>query len=420
MAPEHATGLGTTEGTVMFRPVWLLVAAGLCLSLEGCSNEVPRTVAAVGQSTAAAPTHAPPASKTTSRQATVSQQATVQTREKSPFIVLAGGDGLADDHLVANLATALERNRLHLRLERSKGPERDLLTLLNNPSIDVALIPTDAIESLPRQVRAGAHERLRYLFRVPSQRLHILARIDITNIYDLNGRKIDIGQPGSGSYLTARLIFDKLGIKPEFTTSDQATAFQHLRSNTIQGMVLLTSETSKEVLAFEPGGAYHLVPISFETIASPLEELIVHYAPSQFTAEEYPNLVDHGHPTDTIAVSRVLALRNWPEGNAHYERLADFNEALSTYLFEGLLKSADSGTNPAEQALGWKRFRPTEILLARRAQQAEEHRAFEEFTGAQGACPLPDAAARERLYNDFLAWRKARGQDPSSAGSDMR
>ena len=73
----------------------------------------------------------------------------------------------------------------------------------------------------------------------------ILARIDITNIYDLNGRKIDIGQPGSGSYLTARLIFDKLGIKPEFTTSDQATAFQHLRSNTIQGMVLLTSETSK-------------------------------------------------------------------------------------------------------------------------------------------------------------------------------
>ena len=193
-------------------------------------------------------------------------------------------------------------------------------------------------------MRAGAHERLRYLFRVPSQRLHILARIDITNIYDLNGRKVDIGKPGSGSYLTARLIFDKLGIKPEFTISDQATAFQHLRSNTIQGMVLLTSETSKEVLAFEPGGAYHLVPISFETIASPLEELVVHYAPSQFTDEEYPKLVDHRHPTDTIAVSRVLALRNWPEGNTHYELLADFNEALSTYLFEGLLKSA--GTEP--------------------------------------------------------------------------
>ena len=75
------------------------------------------------------------------------------TREKSPFIVLAGGDGLADDRLVADLATALERNRLRLRLERSKGPERDLLTLLNNPDIDVALIPTDAIESLPRRVR---------------------------------------------------------------------------------------------------------------------------------------------------------------------------------------------------------------------------------------------------------------------------
>jgi hypothetical protein len=249
-----------------------------------------------------------------------------------------------------------------------------------------------------------------------------LARIDITNIYDLNGRKVDIGQPGSGSYLTARLIFDKLGIKPEFTSSDQITALQQLRSNAIQAVILLASETSKEVLAFEPGGAYHLVPISFETVASPLEELIVHYAPSQFTAEEYPNLVDHRHQLDTIAVSRVLALRNWPEGNAHYERLADFNEALSSYLFDQLQKSVDNGIDLAEQALGWKRFRPTEILLARTAQQAEEHRAFEEFAGAQGVCPLPDAAARERLYNDFLTWRKGREQDPGSAGtgSDKR
>jgi hypothetical protein len=89
-------------------------------------------------------------------------------------------------------------------------------------------------------------------------------------------------------------------------------------------------------------------------------------------------------------------------------------------LFDEFQKLASNGIDPAQQALGWKRFRPTEILLTRRAQQAEEHRAFEEFTGAQGVCPLPDAAARERLYNDFLAWRKARGQDPSSAGSDMR
>jgi hypothetical protein len=153
-----------------------------------------------------------------------------------------------------------------------------------------------------------------------------------------------------------------------------------------------------------------------------LEELIVHYAPSQFTAEEYPNLVQPGQQVETIAVTRVLALRNWPEGSAHYERLADFNEALSSYLFEQLQKSVDNGIDLAEQALGWNRFRPTEILLTRRAQQAEEHRAFEEFTGAQGVCPLPDAAARERLYNDFLTWRKGREQDPGSAGtgSDKR
>jgi TRAP-type uncharacterized transport system substrate-binding protein len=395
----------------MFRPVWLLVAAALCLSLEGCSNEVPHTVSAVERATVAAPKHAPPVSKA------ASHQAPVQTRQQPPFTILAGGDESADDRLIVDLVTALERNRLRLRLGRSEGPEQDLLTLLHNPGIDVALIPTDAIESLPRQVRAGVHEHLRYLFRVPSQRLHILARRDITTIYDLNGRKIDIGQPGSGSSLTARLIFNKLGIKPEFTSSDQITAFQHLRSNEIQAMVLLDSDTSKDVLAFASDGDFHLVPISFETLASPLEELIVHYAPSQFTAEEYPNLIQPGQQVETIAVTRVLALRNWPEGSAHYERLADLSEALSTYWFDENQKPAGSGIDPAAQALGWKRFRPTEILLARRAQQAEERRAFEEFTGVQGVCPLLDAAARERLFNAFLAWRKAREQDPNSAGS---
>jgi NMT1-like family len=407
MAPETATGLGTTGGTVMFRPVWLLVAAALCLSLEGCSNEVPHTVSAVERATVAAPKHAPPVSKA------ASHQAPVQTRQQPPFTILAGGDEHADDRLIVDLVTALERNRLG----RSQGPGQDLLTLLHNPGIDVALIPTDAIESLPRQVRAGVHEHLRYLFRVPSQRLHILARRDITTIYGLNGRKIDIGQPGSGSSLTAHLIFNKLGIKPEFTSSDRITAFQHLRSNEIQAMVLLDSDTSKDVLAFEPDGDFHLVPISFETLASPLEELIVHYAPSQFSGEEYPNLIQPGQQVETIAVTRVLALRNWPEGSAHYERLADLSEALSTYWFNENQKTAGNGIDPAAQALGWKRFRPTEILLARRAQQAEERRAFEEFTGVQGVCPLLDAAARERLFNAFLAWRKAREQDPNSAGS---
>jgi TRAP-type uncharacterized transport system substrate-binding protein len=411
MAPEPTTGLGTTGGTVMFRPVWLLVAAVLCLSLEGCSNEVPRTVTAVGRATVVAAKHGPPVSKA------ASHQAPVQTREQPPFTFLVGGDGHADDRLIVDLVTALERNRLRLRLERSEGPERDLRTLLHNPGIDVALIPTDAIESLPRQVRAGAHEHLRYLFRAPGQRLHILARRDITTIHDLIGRKVNIGQPGSGSSLTARLIFDKLGIKAELTSYDQFTASLRLRSNEIQAMVLLASDTSKDVLAFESDGDFHLVPVSFETLASSLEELIVHYAPSQFTGEEYPYLIEPGQQVETIAVNRVLALRNWPEGSAHYERLADLSEALASYLFDEFQKPTGHRIDPAEQALGWKRFRPTEILLARRAQQAEERRAFGEFTGAQGVCLLPDVAARERLYTEFLAWRKARGQDPSSAGS---
>jgi hypothetical protein len=115
--------------------------------------------------------------------------------------------------------------------------------------------------------------------------------------------------------------------------------------------------------------------------------------------------------------SLVCSLSATGQREALVQRIADLSEAVSTYLFDEFQKLASNGIDPAQQALGWKRFRPTEVLLARRAQQAEEQHAFEEFTGAQGVCPLPDAVARERLYKDFLAWRKIREQDPSSAGS---
>src|SRR3712207_4479988 len=115
MAPETATGLGTTGGTVMFRRVSLLVAAVLCVSLEGCSNEVPHTVAAVGGGADATPKHVAPVSKA------ASLRAPVQTREQPPFTILAGGGESANNRLVLDLATALERNRLRLRLGGSQG-----------------------------------------------------------------------------------------------------------------------------------------------------------------------------------------------------------------------------------------------------------------------------------------------------------
>src|SRR3546814_5601568 len=68
-------------------------------------------------------------------------------------------------------------------------------------------------------------------------RAHVLARPDIKRIEDLAGQKVNFDGEGSGTHMTASLIFDRLGIAVEPTTHDQALALEKLRAGEIAALV---------------------------------------------------------------------------------------------------------------------------------------------------------------------------------------
>jgi TRAP-type uncharacterized transport system substrate-binding protein len=277
----------------------------------------------------------------------------------------------------------------------------------------VAIVQTDAVRALPEEAQAAAREQLRYLFRVPGRDLHILAPRGIKDVRELDGLKVNIGRPESGTHLTARLIFEKLGIRPEFLTDDQKTAHQRLRSGEIQAMALLAARPSSEVLAFPSEGQFHLLP-------GPTEQVGRDYTPSWFTSDDYPHLVEAGRRIETASVGRVLAVGNWSEGSPRYRRVARLAEALDVH-FEELKQSGNSlrwrDVGRADGAPGWQRFKLVRDLVDRSIRQADQEVAFERVAAAAGICLLPSSTtAHERLYKEFLEWRRARdkGADRSS------
>jgi uncharacterized protein len=317
---------------------------------------------------------------------------------------------------MSDLDGILDRNRLRVRPIASKGPVQDLSDLLHRPDTDIAIVQTDALDAVSGRAREEARGRLRYLFRVPNEELHILVPRDITDIRQLEGRKVNIDRPESATHVTAQLVFEKLGIRPEFSTDDQATARQRLRSGEIQAAVVLASRPSSDILAFPSEGRFHLVSI-------PFEESVAGYPPGQLTADDYPNLVEPGRRVETVAVSRVLAVRDWPEGSVRYQRLA----RVANLIYAGLDELKKTGQNlrwqevsPSAVAPGWERFRPAQNVLDRNTRNTSDDRStFQMFAAVHGLCSLSDAtAACQHFYDDFMAWRRERGNSATTPASD--
>jgi uncharacterized protein len=390
----------------MFRCVSVLIAAALCLILEGCSNQTSVTEP-VKQRKDQVAVRSSPVEKTAPRQVR-------NTSLSNSVGVISGEENSTYSRTLDSLSEILSHRQMRLQPIASQGPAQDLVSLLHRSDIDTAIVQTDALEGVADHVQAAARERLRYLFQVSSKAVHILAPRDIGDIRQLEGRKVNINRPGSGVHLTARLMFEKLGIKPEFTTYDQETAYQRLQSGEIQASILLAAHPSTEVLAFPSSGRFHLLPII-------LEEGALHYRPVQLTADEYPHLIEKGQQVGSIAVGRILVVRDWPRGSRRYKRLTHLAEVIDAYL-DGSQRS-EQGLQRAEITLqaapGWQRFEPVQSLLHERARQADEQRAFERLIAASGVCSTPiSAAVRERLYQDFIDWQRARERNTRSLTSD--
>jgi uncharacterized protein len=267
--------------------------------------------------------------------------------------------------------------------------------------------------------RACAHEealkRLRYIARLYNEEVHLLASRDITDIRQLDGRKVNIDRDGSGTNLTSRIIFDKLGVKPEFTTYDQASSYARLRAGEIQAAMYVAGSPVRGISEFQSEGRFHLLGIPFEG------ELSETYLPARFAASDYPRLIEADREVSTLAVGSALVVFNWPERSERYRRAERFVNAFFS-RFEELLKP---GRHPKWKEVnaslfadlpGWQRFKPAQDWFERSsgnttATVREEE--FERFLNSSGRSL--STAARERLFQEFLLWQRAQSGSISGA-----
>ncbi len=321
-------------------------------------------------------------------------------------IISGGADGTYI-RIAADLANVLDGENLRILPIIGRGSLQNLRDVMFLRGVDIGIVQMDAREQLRSEnLQTDAVRRLRYITRLYNEEVHIIANRDITDIRQLEGKKVNIDKAGSGTNLTSRIIFDKLGIKPELTTFDQGSSYERLRSGEIQAAVYVAGRPVRAIAEFQSEGRFHLLPIPFEG------EIAETYFPARFANADYPRLVEADKPVETLAVGSLLAVFNWPENSDRYNRVKRFVDAFFSRFDEFLQPGRHpkwKEVNLAADVPGWERMRPAQDWLNRVASgpsATEQLQSFEAFMKSTGA-PV-SAAQREVLFREFLSWQSER------------
>jgi TRAP-type uncharacterized transport system substrate-binding protein len=336
------------------------------------------------------------------------QQAMADNRRLIVSIV-TGGVNSTSARIASDLASVLDSDALRVVPIIGKGTLADLRDLGNSGLGDLALLQSDALANLPRDQREALAVRLNYVARLYNEEVHIIAGRDITDLRQLAGRKVNIDREGSSTAITARLIFERLGIAPQYVQVDQPTALPQLKSGDIAATVMVGGRPIKALTDFTGEDRFRLLSIPYEAA------LQDSYLPSKLGNTDYPGLVGSGETVPTVAVGILLAGLDAPEGSPRYRRMQRFSSSFFSN-FEALRDPARHPkwreVNIAAKVSGWARFKPAQDWLDGRSNIAEARSAGSDAPAASadevGPSGVESDDAQRKLYQEYREWKRQR------------
>jgi TRAP transporter TAXI family solute receptor len=191
---------------------------------------------------------------------------------------------------------------IELTVYPSKGSIDNLSALHSRPGVQMAIVQSDVLDFI-----AGAEtsplltsiaKRLRVIFPLYNEEVHIIARNGIGELEQLAGRRVAVGPTGSGTYVTARWLFKLADVRPsELVPIDAAQALTRLKAGELDAMVYVAAAPLKLLRnELTEADGVRLIPVTHKSV---LES----YDAVELPANTYPW---QPTPVATVAVKALL------------------------------------------------------------------------------------------------------------------
>jgi TRAP transporter TAXI family solute receptor len=309
----------------------------------------------------------------------------------------------------ADLASVLDDgNKLRVLPIVGRGSVQSIADVLFLQGVDLGIVRADTLDYLEKKGFAkDIKKQFTYVTKLYNEEVHVIASKSIRNLKDLEGKTVSVDLPNGGTFVTATIMFERLGIRSNFVYIEQRIAMEKLRNGQIDAVIVAGGKPYKSVSTFPKDDRFHLVTVDYDR---PLQR---DYLPATLTAKDYPNLIAEGEKVDTIAVPAVLAAYNWAPNTERYRKLAVFVDAFFTKFptfqnppFHPKWKEV-SLTAPLAD---WNRLPSAQQWLDQHGIEPVARNRFDEFLKQTPAAAAKSQSPtdKEALFRQFQAWEAER------------
>ena len=240
---------------------------------------------------------------------------------------------------------------VNLAVYPSKGSVENIFAVYQRPGVQMGIVQADVLAFVGRlqsdPVLTRIAKKTKMVFPLYNEEVHLVGKREISEFDDLAGRRVAVGREGSGTYLTARLLFKLAEVAPsEMVLIDTQEGLAELKAGRIDAMFyvagypvrLLKEDVSdgdklavipilnKSIVEFYPkaeipAGTYAWQPTAVSTVAA--KAVLVSFdfrrrdcdsvgKVAQLIATRQEWLQKNGHPK-WKAVDLNFPLRGWEQ-----------------------------------------------------------------------------------------------------------
>lgn len=326
--------------------------------------------------------------------------------------IMAGSPGSTDLSLANDIAETLnEGDKLRVLPVVGQGGAQSIKDVLYLRGIDLGITQANILKHYARTGEFGTDlpSQITYIAKLFNEEVYVLARSGIPDIGKLEGEAVSLGEAGSSTDVTGRLLLQALHIDVRAMQLGEADAIAKLKSGEIAAAFFIGGKPAPVLANLKDAEGLKLLSIPY---AGALEN---DYYPATLNHADYPELIAEGGSLDTVAVCAVLIAFNWPANTARYRRVAKFVDAFFGEFdqFQKPPRHPKWGeVNFAATLEGWKRSPAAQAWIdrAKSGTETATKASFDSFL-AQSKQDGGGAASDERraeLFRAFLAWKKAK------------
>ena len=212
-----------------------------------------------------------------------------------------------------NLKELVKQYNFQLNVLPSNGSIDNINLVYRKPQAQLGIVQSDVLAFVARvqtnQVLRDVSQKIKMVFPLYNEEIHLIGKKGMSGFDDLTGKKVAIGAEGSGTYVTAKLLFEVSKVKPgEILTIGPEEGLAELKAGKIDAMFYVAGYPVKlftEKVSEQDGVA--LLPV--------LNPAVVQFYPNaEIPAGVY---AWQKEPVSTVAVKAVLIAFNFRTANCY-------------------------------------------------------------------------------------------------------